>query len=87
METIIISLGGSLIIPDKLDTNFLKDFRDLIGKLYATVAMFLRGYGEEKTDKIIYNDAENLFNAIKFNQKADFKYINLITIVIKRITD
>ncbi len=30
METIIISLGGSLIIPDSLDTDFLKDFKKLI---------------------------------------------------------
>lgn len=30
METIIISLGGSLIIPDEIDVNFLKDFKKLI---------------------------------------------------------
>ncbi|OGI95395.1 hypothetical protein A2917_02425 [Candidatus Nomurabacteria bacterium RIFCSPLOWO2_01_FULL_42_17] len=30
METIIISLGGSLIIPDQIDTEFLKSFKDLI---------------------------------------------------------
>ena len=29
-ETIIISLGGSLIIPDQIDTDFLKDFKKLI---------------------------------------------------------
>ncbi len=29
-ETIIISLGGSLIIPDELDLQFLKDFKALI---------------------------------------------------------
>ncbi len=29
-ETIIISLGGSLIIPEEVDTDFLKDFRNLI---------------------------------------------------------
>ncbi|OGI62570.1 hypothetical protein A2818_02165 [Candidatus Nomurabacteria bacterium RIFCSPHIGHO2_01_FULL_40_12] len=29
-ETIIISLGGSLIIPDDIDTGFLKDFKTLI---------------------------------------------------------
>jgi len=29
-EIIIISLGGSLIIPDEIDTNFLKDFKELI---------------------------------------------------------
>jgi uridylate kinase len=29
-ETIIISLGGSLIIPNEIDISFLKDFKDLI---------------------------------------------------------
>jgi uridylate kinase len=29
-EKIIISLGGSLIIPEEVDTDFLKEFRDLI---------------------------------------------------------
>ncbi len=35
-----------------------KDLGDLIGKLYASVTMFLRGYGQEKEDKIIYNIGE-----------------------------
>ncbi|MCX6751434.1 MAG: UMP kinase [Candidatus Nomurabacteria bacterium] len=30
METIIISLGGSLIIPEEIDVDFLKDFKKLI---------------------------------------------------------
>ena len=29
-ETIIISLGGSLIVPEEVDAEFLKEFRDLI---------------------------------------------------------
>ncbi|MSU44936.1 UMP kinase [Candidatus Nomurabacteria bacterium] len=29
-EIIIISLGGSLIVPDQIDTEFLKDFKNLI---------------------------------------------------------
>ena len=29
-ETIIISLGGSLIIPDQVDSDFLKDFKRII---------------------------------------------------------
>ena len=32
MQSYIISLGGSLIAPDKLDANFLAKFRDLILK-------------------------------------------------------
>lgn len=30
METIIISLGGSLVVPEEIDTEFLHSFRDLI---------------------------------------------------------
>ncbi len=30
MHTYIISLGGSLIVPDKVDVNFLKRFREII---------------------------------------------------------
>lgn len=30
METIIVSLGGSVIVPDKIDTVFLRKFRKLI---------------------------------------------------------
>ena len=29
-ETIIISLGGSLIVPDQIDVDFLKNFKELI---------------------------------------------------------
>ncbi|MEI6580998.1 MAG: UMP kinase [bacterium] len=42
-ETIVISLGGSLIIPDQIDTDFLKEFKELIlsqveqGKKFAIV--------------------------------------------------
>ncbi len=31
-KTIILSLGGSLIFPEKIDTNFLKDFKNTIEK-------------------------------------------------------
>lgn len=29
-EPVIVSVGGSLIVPDQIDTHFLKQFRDLI---------------------------------------------------------
>src|SRR3989344_4253722 len=29
-ETIVISLGGSLVVPEEIDVEFLHDFRDLI---------------------------------------------------------
>jgi len=43
-ETIIISLGGSLIVPDEIDVNFLKDFKNLVlsqvaqGKKFVIIA-------------------------------------------------
>ncbi len=32
LETIVISLGGSLIVPDEVDVDFLKNFKSLIEK-------------------------------------------------------
>jgi uridylate kinase len=32
MKTIVMSLGGSVIVPDKVDVNFLKIFKKIIGK-------------------------------------------------------
>jgi len=32
MKTIILSLGGSLIVPDQVDVNFLKNFKKLVEK-------------------------------------------------------
>jgi len=40
-ETIVISLGGSLVIPDELDINFLKEFRALILSQVAKGKKFL----------------------------------------------
>lgn len=36
MHTVVISLGGSLIVPDKIDFNFLIKFKKTIEKLYKT---------------------------------------------------
>lgn len=40
-EKIVISLGGSLIMPDKIDVNFLKDFKKLILKHIKTKQFFI----------------------------------------------
>ena len=32
METIVISLGGSAIIPDKVDYKYLEEFKKVINK-------------------------------------------------------
>lgn len=36
LETIIMSVGGSLIVPDGIDTNFLNNFKNLIERQIAT---------------------------------------------------
>lgn len=33
MKTFVVSLGGSVIVPDKVDYDFIKRFKNLIGKL------------------------------------------------------
>ena len=35
MKIIVISLGGSVIVPDKIDVSFLKNFKKTIGKYTA----------------------------------------------------
>ena len=40
-ETIVISLGGSLVIPDQIDIDFLKDFKNLILSHVAQGKKFL----------------------------------------------
>lgn len=35
-ETVVISVGGSLIVPDQIDTDFLKELKSLIETMTAT---------------------------------------------------
>ncbi len=41
METIVISLGGSMIIPEEIDVDFLKEFKQLILEHVALGKKFL----------------------------------------------
>ncbi len=40
-ENIIISLGGSLVAPDKIDTEFLKNFKKTLAKHFVDKKFFL----------------------------------------------
>src|SRR3989338_550928 len=40
-KTVVLSLGGSLIIPDNIDINFLKDFKSIIEKYIKTGFKFI----------------------------------------------
>lgn len=48
-ETIVISVGGSLIVPDAIDTNFLAALKDLIETETATGRRFILIAGGGKT--------------------------------------
>jgi uridylate kinase len=47
-KTIVISLGGSLVVPDGVDTDFLKSFKSLIEKKVADGYRFLMIVGGGK---------------------------------------
>lgn len=61
-EKIIISLGGSLIVPDQIDTNFLKDFKTLILSNVAKGKKFVIITGGGKTNRIYNEAAKELTN-------------------------
>lgn len=56
METIVISLGGSLIVPDQIDIDFLREFRALILAQIQVGKKFVIITGGGKINKR-YNDA------------------------------
>lgn len=55
-EIIIISLGGSIIVPDNIDTDFLQDFKSLILSYVAKGKRFLIITGGGNTNRK-YNEA------------------------------
>lgn len=55
-DWIIISLGGSIIVPDKIDTEFLKAFKDLIASYVAQGKSFVITTGGGRTCRI-YQEA------------------------------
>jgi uridylate kinase len=59
METVVISLGGSLIVPSTVDTNFLKKFKQLILKFIRS-RRFIIICGGGKTCRIYQNAAAKL---------------------------
>ncbi len=59
-ETIIISLGGSLIVPDGVDTNFLKEFKELILSHIENGKKFIIVTGGGKVARVYQDAAKNL---------------------------
>src|SRR3989338_979844 len=56
----IISLGGSLIVPDELDLKFLKSFKNIIEKAVARKKSFLIITGGGRTSRKYSEAAKNL---------------------------
>lgn len=59
-EIIVISLGGSLIVPDRIDTGFLKSFRDLILSYIKKGTRFVLICGGGKTSRMYQHAAEEV---------------------------
>jgi len=74
-ETIIISLGGSLIIPEDLDLNFLKDFKALILSHVAKGKKFVIDTGGGKTCRKYQNAAKEISQV----SKEDLDWIGIAT--------
>ena len=77
MKTVVIKLGGSLITPDKIDIEFVKEFRDLI-KGYLDKFKFIIICGGGRTARK-YRDALNYLGV------EDFKDLDLMGIAATRI--
>ncbi|MBS3102126.1 UMP kinase [Candidatus Woesearchaeota archaeon] len=67
MKTVVLSLGGSLIVPDKVDTAFLKNFKKIVEKYVKKNYRFAIMCGGGKTAR---NYQEALKNIIGNGQEA-----------------
>ncbi len=61
-EKVVISLGGSLIIPEEIDINFLKDFKELILQEVEKGKKFVLITGGGKVCRKYQNAAKELGN-------------------------
>ena len=69
-ETIIMSVGGSLIVPDQIDTTFLAALKDLLATETANGRSFIVITGGGKTSRR-YVAAAATFNHITTEQKDE----------------
>jgi uridylate kinase len=59
-ETIVMSVGGSLIVPDEIDTNFLFKLKELVSEETANGRRFIIITGGGKTARKYQNAAKEL---------------------------
>jgi len=74
----IISVGGSLIVPDKVDTVFLKSFKDLIIKFIKKGKRFIIVCGGGRTARNYQEAARNLGNL----RKNDIDWLGIFGTII-----
>ncbi len=65
---VIISLGGSLIVPDQIDTHFLSSFKTMIGRRIQNGERFVLVVGGGKTARI-YQDAAQTVTSVTDEDK------------------
>jgi uridylate kinase len=73
METIVISLGGSLIVPEEIDVEFLKSFKTLILEHVAKGKKFVIDTGGGRTCRKYQKAATEIVDA----SKEDLDWIGL----------
>lgn len=59
-DTVVISVGGSLIVPDAIDTSFLKAFKELILSHVAKGTQFVIITGGGKTARLYQQSAKEV---------------------------
>lgn len=64
LETVIISLGGSVLAPSQIDVEFLKRFRRMILKFVHDGSRFVIICGGGKTAREYQNAARHVVNAV-----------------------
>jgi len=71
MDTLVISLGGSIIVPGEIDKVFLKKFREIILRLEQTRFMIICGGGK------ICRNYQNAAKEIAEVSKEDLDWIGI----------
>ena len=71
LKTVVLSLGGSIIAPEKLDIDFLKKFRELILSLWEIRTIIICGGGK------ICRDYQSAAKAVAEISKDDLDWIGI----------
>jgi len=71
MDTLVISLGGSIIVPGEIDKVFLKKFREIILRLEQTRFMIICGGGK------VCRNYQNAAKEIADISKEDLDWIGI----------